>query len=168
MDGENTSLYHDKIQARSLDSKHHISRDWVKNFHAQIKCHIPKDMCIVGENMWSTHSIKYTGLPSYFLGFVAIQKIEDVMYVLSWEETLIIFEALSIEPVPVLSKVSIKINGSYQPPKISKYGEEIEGYVVWNSSHFLLTDFHKNVAKYVQIMLRQINIGFMNQSNVTC
>ena len=30
MDGENTTLYSDYLHARSLDSRHHPSRDWVK------------------------------------------------------------------------------------------------------------------------------------------
>lgn len=30
MDGENTTLYRDGLHARSLDSRHHPSRNWVK------------------------------------------------------------------------------------------------------------------------------------------
>ena len=30
MDGENTTLYADRLHARSLDSRHHPSRTWVK------------------------------------------------------------------------------------------------------------------------------------------
>ena len=29
LDGENTSMYADHIHARSIDSRHHPSRDWV-------------------------------------------------------------------------------------------------------------------------------------------
>lgn len=29
MDGENTNMYSDKIHARSIDSNHHDSRNWV-------------------------------------------------------------------------------------------------------------------------------------------
>jgi len=36
MDGENTSLYSDHSHARSLDSKHHSSRDWLKRWHSTI------------------------------------------------------------------------------------------------------------------------------------
>lgn len=41
MDGENTSLYRNKLHARSEDSKDHKSRHWIKSFHAQIKYNIP-------------------------------------------------------------------------------------------------------------------------------
>ena len=41
MDGENTSLYQDGFHARSIDGRHHSSRDWVKGFWAQIAQDIP-------------------------------------------------------------------------------------------------------------------------------
>ena len=36
MDGENTSMYRDGIHARSIDGRHHPSRDWVKALHGTI------------------------------------------------------------------------------------------------------------------------------------
>jgi len=69
MDGENTTMYSQHIHARSLDSKHHPSRDWVKNFWQQIRFNIPEGYRICGENMYGTHSIHYNNLKSYFLGF---------------------------------------------------------------------------------------------------
>ena len=41
LDGENTTLYSDHIHARSIDSKHHPSRNWVKVLHGNIKHEIP-------------------------------------------------------------------------------------------------------------------------------
>ncbi len=41
MHGENTTLYQDYIHARSLDSRNHSSRNWIKNFWYQIKNEIP-------------------------------------------------------------------------------------------------------------------------------
>jgi hypothetical protein len=35
-DGENTTLYRDYLHARSLDSSSHVSRNWLKCFHAEI------------------------------------------------------------------------------------------------------------------------------------
>ena len=35
MDGENTTLYPDYLHARSLDSRNHPSRNWIKNLHSQ-------------------------------------------------------------------------------------------------------------------------------------
>ena len=37
LDGENTTLYQDYLHARSVDSKSHPSRDWIKRFHAKIR-----------------------------------------------------------------------------------------------------------------------------------
>lgn len=36
LDGENTTLYRNYIHARSLDSRHHPSRAWVKALQASI------------------------------------------------------------------------------------------------------------------------------------
>lgn len=33
MDGENTTLYTDHLHARSLDSRHHPAKTWVKQWH---------------------------------------------------------------------------------------------------------------------------------------
>jgi len=41
MDGENTTMYHDYIHARSLDSRDHPSRSYVKGIWGNIKHEIP-------------------------------------------------------------------------------------------------------------------------------
>ena len=43
MDGENTSIYRDGTHARSIGSRHHLSRDWVKALQGQISYDIPAD-----------------------------------------------------------------------------------------------------------------------------
>ena len=42
MDGENASLYSNHYHARSLDSRHHGSRDWIKSFHGTVRHNIPE------------------------------------------------------------------------------------------------------------------------------
>ncbi len=69
LDGENTSMYIDRIHARSLDSGHHPSRSWVKSLHGQIKEMIPNGWRIVGENCYAHHSIFYDNLETYFYVF---------------------------------------------------------------------------------------------------
>ena len=64
MDGENTSMYGDYIHARSLNSRNHPSRNWVKNLHAGIAHEIPDGWRVCGENVYAEHSIHYRGLPS--------------------------------------------------------------------------------------------------------
>jgi len=53
LDGENTTLYRDYIHARSLDSRHHPSRAWVKALQASIGHEIPEGWRICGENLYA-------------------------------------------------------------------------------------------------------------------
>ena len=53
LDGENSSLYSDYIHARSIDGRHHWSRDWVKNFHSKICWEIPQGFRVCGENLYA-------------------------------------------------------------------------------------------------------------------
>jgi len=69
MDGENTSLYRDHSHARSLDSIHHSSRDWLKQWHGTFAHNIPLGWRICGENLFARHSVRYDHLASYFYGF---------------------------------------------------------------------------------------------------
>jgi RNA ligase len=66
LDGENTTFYPDYLHARSLDSRHHPSRTWVKALHASIAHNIPLGWPICGENLYARHSIAYKNLKSYF------------------------------------------------------------------------------------------------------
>jgi hypothetical protein len=96
MDGESTSMYRDHIHARSLDSRNHPSRNWVKGFWSKISHDIPEGWRICGENLYAVHSIQYQDLPSYFLGF-SIWDQQNIC--LDWATTLEWFELLGITPV---------------------------------------------------------------------
>ncbi len=69
LDGENTSLYRDGMHARSIDSRHHPSRDWVKGLQARIGYEIPDGWRLCGENMYARHSVAYDDLESFFYLF---------------------------------------------------------------------------------------------------
>lgn len=144
MDGENTTMYHDHLHARSLDSRHHPSRDWIKAFHGGIKHFIEPGMRICGENVYARHSIAYENLDTYFYGFSAWEG----DYCHSWEHTLDIFDELGIKSVPVLFEGSYKQAEewmkSFQPTP------DIEGYVVRNRDGFGIENFGWYVAKYVR------------------
>jgi hypothetical protein len=145
MDGENTTLYHDGFHARSLDSRHHPSRDWLAGFHAGLAHRIPDDVRICGENLYAQHSITYDDLPSYFLGFGVWRG----QRCLSWPETLDMFDVLGITPVPVLYR------GPYVPrvlEDLSRFMDHRrqEGYVVRTVQEFDLADFGRRVRKYVR------------------
>lgn len=145
MDGECTTMYNDHIHARSLDSKHHYTRDWVKNFWSQIKNDIPEGFRICGENLYAKHSIHYKNLPSYFMGFSVWNGDEC----LSWKQSLYWFKKLNIVPVNVLYN---DIFDEYKIRALWKNlnANESEGYVVRVADEFNIADFNKKVAKWVR------------------
>jgi hypothetical protein len=147
LDGENTTMYRDKIHARSINSDGHPSRAHVKALHAQICYDIPESFRIVGENLAAKHSIYYDSLPSYFIGFT----IFDGDKCLSYDETQEWFALLGITTAPVLyrgiweeSRIKRCMTG------VSKFGGEQEGYVVRNINAYHVQDFKRNIAKYVR------------------
>ena len=146
MDGENTSLYTTYTHARSLDSRGHPSRSWVKQFWSTISHNIPPLWRICGENLYATHSLHYTDLPSYFMGFSIW---DEWNRCLSWDNTLEWFELIGITPVPVL------YDGIYDERKIrAVYTKDkwdtSEGYVVRLADGFAFKDYKVSVGKYVR------------------
>ncbi len=147
LDGENTTLYHDYLHARSVDSKSHPSRDWLKQFHATIRHNIPEDFRICGENVYAKHSIFYDALTTYFYVFAIFQG--DMC--LSWDDTLEWSQLIGLEIVPVFYR------GKWDEEAIkacwsgtSAFGAAQEGYVVRNAGSFKCDEFQKNMAKYVR------------------
>lgn len=149
MDGENTTLYADHIHARSLDSKNHPSRSWVKRFWGTIRYRIPEGWRICGENLYAKHSIHYPDLLSYFLGFSAWTPEDEC---LSWNSTMDMFDLLGITPVPVLytGLFDIEVIKKTWDNISVKREQLIEGYVVRCADTYLLSDFGINIAKYVR------------------
>lgn len=153
-DGENTTMYPDKIHARSLDSMHHESRSWVKQLHGQIAYEIPEGWRICGENMYAEHSIHYYDLPSYFEVF-SIWDENNVC--LSWDDTRDFSELLGLHVVPQIdifrvdSVEALKdhLNDLWED-LYSKHLRSIEGYVIRNVEAFPYKDFRREVAKYVR------------------
>ena len=145
MDGENTSLYSDYYHARSIDSKHHESQSWLKNYHSQIKYKIPQGWRLCGENLWAKHSLKYSNLASYFLLF----SIWDGEVCLSWEDTVEFAADLEINLVPVIYK------GVYRDSIIRECVSKIdlitqEGLVVRLADSYSYDEFTSSVAKWVR------------------
>lgn len=148
MDGENTTGYWDGYtHARSLDSRNHESRNWVKAFLAQRLHDLPENWRICGENLYAKHSIAYDNLKSYFYLFSIWNENNNC---LSWEETETWANLLDIPTVDVIysgvwnEKVAREI---WQ----EKYkGCEMEGFVVRLASEFPYANFRKSVAKFVR------------------
>ncbi len=143
-DGENFSLYHDFLHARSADSRDHLSRHWLKAFHSQIRELIPESYRVCGENLFAKHSIYYEDLESYFYGF----SIWRNDFCLDWNSTAQMFTTIGIIPVKVIYYDifdKAKIISAYAP-----YKERHEGYVIRLAGSFKYNEFDKSVAKFVR------------------
>lgn len=147
MDGENTTIYSNHIHARSINSAHHPSRNWVKALQGRLSHSIPEGWRICGENLFAKHSIEYADLVSFFYSF-SIWNEENIC--LDWKSTVEWCELLEIEHVPVL------YSGLYDEKAIKAAwrpqmgGRDSEGYVIRLFDSFAYNDFEKSVAKYVR------------------
>jgi hypothetical protein len=146
MDGENTTLYRDHLHARSLDGRHHPSRNWVKGLHARIAHDIPEGWRLCGENLYARHSIVYETLPSYFMLF-SLWDAENRC--LDWDSTIEWAELLGVETVPVL------YDGEFELEWLRALDAELdldrcEGYVVRLASSFAYAEFGTSIAKWVR------------------
>ncbi len=160
MDGENTTMYTDHIHARSLDSRHHESRSWVKALHSSIKHLIPKGWRICGENLYAMHSIKYEELPSYFMVFSIWNQSN---HCIGWEETKEICKRLGLETVPEINpftadKIDL-VNPSIDLTKL----EGKEGFVIRNADTFHFDYFTMNLAKWVRMNHIQTDEHWMSK-----
>ena len=145
-DGENSSLYCDGYHARSIDGRHHVSRDWMKRFHGGIAHDIPVGWRICGENMYAQHSIVYSDLPSYFIGYSVW---DDRNICLSWDDTVEMIDLLGIVPAKVLYRGEFDEGVLMELVKSLDLSKQ-EGYVVRNAGVFAYGSFSKNVAKWVR------------------
>lgn len=143
MDGENTTMYHDFIHARSVSSGGHPSRSWVKNLHSKIAHDIPVGYRVVGENLFAAHSVRYDNLPSYFMMFSIWHR--DVC--MSWDETVEWAELLGLDLVPVLYE-GVFDEAAARKLAATQDRNRHEGYVVRARRSFFARDFHLLVAKY--------------------
>lgn len=144
MDGENTSMYRSRIHARSRDSQHHPSRDWVKALHGTICNEIPEGWRFCGENVYARHSVGYEELPSYFFLFSIWNEENEA---LSWDETQEWAELLGLETPPVL------FDGEWDQKAVEEIEidlEKQEGYVVRIAERFPFDDFRTSIAKWVR------------------
>lgn len=141
-DGENTTMYNDHIHARSVDSRNHPSRNWVKNFWSSIAHDIPEGYRVCGENMFAEHSIHYSSLGTYFFGF----SIWNQETCLSWDDTTEWFRLLGITPVPVI------YDGIFNPSltKLQFDENKQEGYVLRLAKSFTLSGFRTSTGKFVR------------------
>lgn len=145
MDGENTTMYCDHIHARSIDSKNHKSRNFVKQIWASVKFEIPLGMRICGENLYAKHQIHYDNLPSYFL----VHSIWKGDTCLDWAYTVELCEEFGLEHVPIL------YSGIYDRELIQNLHQEgQEGYVIRLAGSIPYSNFSNHVGKFVDEKFR--------------
>lgn len=146
MDGENTSLYNNWYHARSLDSKNHPSRNWVKGLWGSIKHEIPDGWRICGENLYAKHSIYYEDLMTYFMVF-SIWDEKNIC--LNWKETVEYCSIFGLQTVPVLYEGILTedlLRNFHKSLNLDKQ----EGFVIRIADEFHYDDFELNMAKWVR------------------
>jgi len=134
------------VHARSEDSNHHPSQNWVRNLHAKIAWKIPEQYQIIGENVFAKHSIFYNELTTYFYVFAVVDL--KSQYFLSIKETMSICKELELEFVPVLHEG--KFDPHFKPPEKSHFGDQAEGFVVRVIDPFAISESSKHIAKWVR------------------
>jgi hypothetical protein len=162
MDGENCSIYKDYIHARSVDSKHHKSREWVKGLQGKIGYEIPEGFRICGENLYAEHSIHYDNLKDYFLVFSVWNEYNTC---LSWDETEEWAQLLGLNTVPVLYKGPFDreaIENAFKDYSNSS-PDEVEGYVVRVRDSFSYGEYRHKVGKFVRPHHVQTDEHWMNK-----
>jgi len=163
-DGENTTLYTDGMHARSIDGRHHDSRNWVKGMvWARIAGDLPPGWRVCGENLYAKHSIAYDDLPSYFMGF-SLWNERNVRR--GWDETKAWFELLGIVSVPVL------YDGIYDERLIRALYDSkrdwarSEGYVITLADPISYAQFRTCVAKVVRANHVQTTAHWMHGQRI--
>jgi hypothetical protein len=147
LDGENTTMYKDHIHARSLDSKHHPSRDWVKGLWGETSYDIPENWRICGENMYAKHTIHYQNLKTYFYVFSIWTSLNKC---LDWDSMLEWCNLLKLTPVPVIYRGTFDYDLIRELSPKEYNGDPVEGYVVRLAESFSYDDFNKSIAKFVK------------------
>lgn len=162
MDGENASLYRDRYHARSLDSRHHPSRDWIKSYWAGVRHEIPEAWRLCGENLYAVHSIGYTALPSYFLLFSVW---DHTNHSLSWDEVEEWAELLGVTTVPVLYRGPFDLDTVHRIAREMDL-ERSEGFVIRKADRFHFDDFAQNMGKFVRPNHVQTETHWLHQDVV--
>lgn len=157
LDGENTTMYTDYIHARSLNSRPHPSREWVKKLHASLCYLIPEGWRLCGENLYARHSIGYDNLESYFYLF-SIWNEQNICQ--DWLQTIEWAELLGLNIPREFYR------GIWNEKFISQLPintDHCEGYVVRTLESFSYDSFDQHVAKWVRNCHVTTDQHWMNQ-----
>ena len=143
-DGENTTLYPEYLHARSLDSKHHASRAWIKALHAATRHHIPPGWRLCGENLYARHSLYYDNLPSYFILFSVWNEQNEC---LAWTDTKAWAARLGLE-LPTVLYCGVWNDMAVKSLHLDT--DKQEGYIVRLAASSAYEAFGVSAAKWVR------------------
>jgi hypothetical protein len=147
MDGENTTIGPGYVHARSVDSRPHESRAWVRALAGRLAPELPPGMRVCGENLYARHSIGYDRLPAYFLVFNIWQ--DDVC--LDWDSTQEWADLLGLHCVPLLYRGAFPgPEGLLEKWRATRDSEHSEGFVVRTARSFSREEFGTHLAKWVR------------------
>lgn len=168
MDGENTTIYSTgECHARSLETKPHPSRDYVKSKARELGCMgFPDGWRIMGENLYAKHSIEYDLLPDYFVVFGVADGSNNAR---PWSEVEEWANLLDLPHAPVLWKGkwdTEKVMKLYPFKSLLSSKGTSEGYVVRDAGAFPMSAFDKHVAKFVRAQHVQTDVHWMQQQVV--
>ena len=162
----NCNIYSDgSWHARSVDTPYHPTREWAGRVAGEVGWQLPDGWRICAENLYGTHSIKYTDLRDYVQVFGIIN---DNGEFLSWPDTVKWCELLELTPVPELFSGVFDFRDG--EPFVRSYADEetiwlrdlteedinemagrtSEGYVMRVSEAFNTESFEHHVGKWVR------------------
>lgn len=147
MDGENTTFTREGVYARSLNSRHHESRSWVKDLWGRIRFDIPEGWRICGENLYAQHSIAYDKLPSYFLVFAIFN---ESNYSLSWLDVCTFASLLGLNTVPEISRPTFFDENEVYSQARTVVQQGGEGLVIRFLRGYHFVSYYWSQAKYVR------------------
>jgi len=166
----NCNIYSDgHWHARSVQTPYHPTREWAGRVAGEVSYKLPDGWRICAENLYGTHSIKYTDLRSYVQVYGIVNGDGEF---LSWPDVVMWCELLDLEHVPVLWRGEIVFDNGMNPildrieekgtpegiflNNISegrvneRAGREAEGYVMRTVEGFPVPDFEYHVGKWVR------------------
>lgn len=147
LDGENTSIYSDGyMHARSLDSAHNMTRDWIKRLSSVLRFDIPSGWRFVFENVAYYHSIHYRNLE----GFAYLLSIWDENNVRIPYDDMLEYANLLDLPTP-----KVLYRGQFDETKLREISDTMdltasEGYVVTVTRAVKHDEINGCIAKFVR------------------
>ncbi len=162
LDGENNCLSKYGVFARSHAAP--TVSPWTESLRRlwQMVKYDLGELEIFGENLYAIHSLEYRNLQHHYYVF----GVRENNLWLSWEETQFYANMLDLPTVPVIKKESMPVDrktfetdiltlvngaGTFDP--YDTYDQKttvMEGIVTRNANSYPVTDFAKNVFKYVK------------------